>query len=233
MARDGGGPAGTPDDHGGEHALHHRRLVRPDRGFGGWTRQSEFLPVGGDRLDAIGRDPQAAIEKRGIGGGEFQQPDLPGAECQGCVARQFAGNPQALRSGNHLVRSAGKLQQADRGGVDRFRQRVLHADVAGVFPLEIGRAPGAKADRRIQHGVIRCDAGLQGGQKDKGLEGRSGLAAGQHRAVERAAAVVPPADHRAHRTGGGVQHHHRALTDPGGSAWPVQQRDEAGLRKLL
>ena len=131
------------------------------------------------------------------------------------------------------LRPARHQQDADGGGVDRLCQGFLQRDLAEEAVLDIGRAPGADAQRRIHARYRRGHPGLQRGQPDERLEGGAGLAAGQHRSIIRRFAEVSTADHGADGAGGGVEDDDGALGDPGGGAGAVQQGGQAGLGHRL
>ena len=170
--------------------------------------------TGSGRLLCFDRErhhPEPAVEERRVGGRQFQQPDLPGAQRERGVVRQLAGDAQPRRRRRHRLRPAEPQHQPHRGGVDRVRQRFIQRDLAAVVALEVLRLPVADPHRRVQHGVVGRESVLQRRQPDERLECRAGLAVRVDRAVEVAVAVVASADHHAHRAGRGIQHHDRAL----------------------
>src|SRR5271154_4940852 len=127
----------------------------------------------------------------------------------------MVGDTEPRRRGSHRLGAAGAEQKPHRNGVDRLRQRFLQGYLTQVATLEVHRAPGADTYRRVQDGVVRLHALLERRQPDEGLEGGSRLATGKNSAVERALAVVPPTNHGAHRTGGAIDDHYRALAYAG------------------
>ena len=164
---------------------------------GSITRSGSARPSTVRRPRAASRSPygvtrDAAVEERGIGGGEFQQPTSPVPSASEASFGQLVGDPEpgapprrprAGRRPASSSRTAAVLIDCASASSTR--------DLAEVAPLEIGRAPVADAHRRVEHRVVRAHALLQRGQPDERLERRAGLPAGQHRAIERALPVVP------------------------------------------
>ena len=103
-------------------------------------------------------------------------------------------------------------------------QRFFNADFAARAPWAIAWRPAAKVKRRVGDHVLRPDAGFQGSEKNEWLEGAARLAPRLGGAVEGAIAVILAPRHGAHRAGGCIQRHHRALMHPGPRARPGQDR---------
>jgi len=146
------------------------------------------------RLVAAGRKHR--VGRRLVENGHFRRADRDGH-----VLADRSLDAEFLRLRHDLVDGVGAelfLGEADRNGVDRFRQRRLHVDPPGIGIAVIAGAPVAPGDRRVDDRRIRRHALLHRQRIGIDLERRARLAQRPRGAVELAFAIVAPADHRAH-----------------------------------
>ena len=106
------------------------------------------------------------------------------------------------------------------GHVDRLLERLLEGDGAAELPVVVLGHPllsrGDVAHRAVIQHLRRRAAGLERGQEDERLEGRSWLAMGVERAVELGPREVGAPDQGLDVAGRGLDHDHRSLRGSGG-----------------
>ena len=120
-------------------------------GCGGARAVSTAAPPGAQRLDGERAHAPPAIEERGIGGRNFQQPNLPGAKCSDASFGQLVGDAEPRRDLPHHARPPACSSRRTADVLIDCASASSTEISPRIASFEISGAPVADPDRGIQH----------------------------------------------------------------------------------
>ena len=151
-----------------------------------------------------------------VGTYQIDQPNAEGAERKRRIGVELGADAELTRCLDNRS-AARQLLQLDRRGVVAGLQGPPQGGDAVVLLIVIFRAIGeltsavGKEEGRIEDGVCRCEAMLEGGQIDEGFERRTALERRLDRAVELGALKIETADQGKNRARAVVHRDQRSL----------------------